>query len=351
MIPLNLQVEVKEGYSSPFVVRLSADDLVGDYPIASVFQSPYGKLTFPNCPASEVLGDILYIEPSRNIAARWIRKNSQHNTLLVTERCDQLCLMCSQPPKKTHHDFFRYFYEACVLADEGMVIGFSGGEPTLYKNQLFDLLLKLQMERPDLSFHVLSNGQHFTKEDISNLRACNRVMWGIPLYSHNHDIHDHIVKKQGAYERLEESFAYLMLAGTSVELRTVILKSNYFDLPKLAHKIHAHLPFISTWALMQLEHIGFAKNRWNELFVNHAIDIKPLVEALAFSLGCGIDAQLYNFPLCTLPEEIRRYAPPTISDWKQRYLETCTECSKQLECSGLFDWNPDERSYKKLFPI
>ncbi len=351
MIPLNLRIEFDGDQTTPFVIRLCESDLVGDLQEMSVFETPCGRLIFPNCPATEVLGDVLFVEPLRKNAARWIRKNSQHNTLLVTERCDQLCVMCSQPPKKTHSDHFKYFYEACILADKGVVIGFSGGEPTFYKEQLFDLLLRLHSERPDLAFHVLTNGQHFTKGDISCLKTCDRVLWGIPLYSHKSEIHDSIVKKRGAYERLEASFKHLLLAGASIELRTVILKDNYFGLPKIAQKIHAHLPFISTWALMQLEHIGFAKNRWNDLFVNHADEIEPLTNAVMFAMARGINTQLYNFPLCTLPRQLWPYAPPTISDWKQRYLKACKNCSKNLECSGVFEWNPDERSYGDLTPI
>src|SRR5690606_40913863 len=65
--------------------------------------------------------------------------DSRHNTLLVTERCDQLSVMCSQPPKKQHTDLFPLLKQACLLAPKGATIGFSGGEPTLY--QLAKMLL------------------------------------------------------------------------------------------------------------------------------------------------------------------------------------------------------------------
>src|SRR5262249_20050957 len=85
-------------------------------------------------------GDRVLIDPARGAAERLIRGSSKHNSLLITERCDQLCVMCSQPPKKTHIDRFKYFEQACLLAPPGAVIGASGGEPTLYKDELFDLI-------------------------------------------------------------------------------------------------------------------------------------------------------------------------------------------------------------------
>ncbi|MBL7373277.1 His-Xaa-Ser system radical SAM maturase HxsC, partial [Escherichia coli] len=84
-----------------------------------------------------------------------------------TERCDQLCVMCSQPPKKTHVDRFALFEQACLLAEPDSVIGISGGEPTLYKAELLGMIERVLTARPDLAFHVLTNGQHFQSEDIA----------------------------------------------------------------------------------------------------------------------------------------------------------------------------------------
>ena len=33
------------------------------------------------------------------------RRKSHHNHFLVTERCDNFCVMCSQPPKKINDDW------------------------------------------------------------------------------------------------------------------------------------------------------------------------------------------------------------------------------------------------------
>ena len=45
-------------------------------------------------------------------------------------------------------------------------IGITGGEPTLFKDDLFHFLLSVSDARPDLRFHVLTNAQHFVDEDI-----------------------------------------------------------------------------------------------------------------------------------------------------------------------------------------
>ena len=61
---------------------------------------------------------------------------------------------------------------------QNSTLGISGGEPTLLKKPLFNFLTEIIDERPDLMFHILTNAQHFSKEDrrlLSDLS--NNVLW------------------------------------------------------------------------------------------------------------------------------------------------------------------------------
>ncbi|HEY0114550.1 MAG TPA: His-Xaa-Ser system radical SAM maturase HxsC [Allosphingosinicella sp.] len=349
MIPLLYRAE-GEG-NEPYVVRLGSGD-VADHRDAIVVEHDLDGVTFagqrgivfveggdPN----ELVGDVVLVDPATGTLERLIRRGSQHNTLLVTERCDQLCVMCSQPPKKHHHDRFALFEEACLLAEPGAVIGISGGEPTLYKAELFALIEKSFEQRPDLEFHVLTNGQHFTGEDIERLRraAYRNVCWGIPLYAASAALHDEIVGKSGAFTRLNESLACLLLAGARIELRTVVLTSNAAELPRLARLVTTRLQFIGSWSIMQLENIGFARNRWGSLFFDHGRDFAPVAQALDLALLFGIDVRLFNFPACSVPAAYRHLAEPSISDWKRKFAGACGDCSAQSRCSGFFEWHPE----------
>jgi hypothetical protein len=44
-------------------------------------------------------GDVLGFDHSSRKFRTLFRRNSAHNSFLVTERCNNYCLMCSQPPK------------------------------------------------------------------------------------------------------------------------------------------------------------------------------------------------------------------------------------------------------------
>jgi His-Xaa-Ser system radical SAM maturase HxsC len=365
MIDLTLRCSVEGVSHEPFVVRLFGgqrprdellfkDDYGAEYIglIAgrSVYSAKDGLLAIDHACPSDLDGDVLFVEPSRERCQRWIRAASRHNTLLITERCDQLCIMCSQPPRQRHRDRFSHFETACLLAPASAVIGLSGGEPLLFKDQVFSLIERLYLQRPDLRFHVLTNGQHFERSDLSQLahRPLRLVLWGVPIYAAEASAHDSIVRKPGALARLEESLGTLLSAGAGIELRTVLLQQNVAELPRLAWKIAAQLVGIDRWAIMQLEHAGFARSGWRSQFVDHSEDFGPVAEAVAIAESRGISVALYNFPRCTVPEAFRHLAADSISDWKKRYTEVCTPCRERALCTGVFEWHPDRHHFKGI---
>lgn len=298
-------------------------------------------------------GDVLLLLPGQASAHRLIRAQSEHNTFLVTEQCDQLCVMCSQPPKKHHHDMFEHFALAALLAPIGATIGISGGEPLLHKHRLFEMLSHVTKARPDIRFHVLTNAQHLDGGDIETLSdlGWDRVLWGVPIYSASADVHDRIVGKDGAFRSLERGLATLLRAGASVELRTVVLQQNWDDLPALADFVSTRLSAVSFWAVMQLERIGYGRMNWTTSFKDTSTDFDPLARAIDIAAARGIQAWLYNFPACSVPLGYRGHAPSTISDWKRKYLDFCDGCSARGTCGGFFQWYDHRQGFAALGPL
>lgn len=360
MIPLRQRVFVG-GAGEPFVVKLSPSD--SDTPALdaiaklremsgpdAIFDSAHGELRIEGFDPEAGMGDVLLILPRQNLAHRLIRAKSPHNTLLITERCDQLCVMCSQPPKQYHVDMFDHLTKAALLAPDGATLGISGGEPLLYKDRLFEMMMRVATARPDVSFHLLTNAQHIGEEDAHTLRAlpADRLLWGIPLYSPMASHHDDLVGKPGAFEKLLASFAVLGRAGAAIELRTVVMKANIAVLPLLSTLITRKLPFIATWAIMQLENIGYGRMNWEKLFLDTSKDFSLVARAIDIARGRGIAATLYNFPLCTVPTGYRQFAPSTISDWKRKYLSVCDGCRSRSDCGGFFAWYHPQAGFERV---
>jgi His-Xaa-Ser system radical SAM maturase HxsC len=362
MIPLRIAAEVS-GARDLFIVRLNRDaglrDTAHDVylsevaPGETVYEGPRGTVRLRGLSALEADGDVLLVLPEHRIAHRLIRSSSPHNTLVITERCDQTCVMCSQPPKRHHVDLFPLFETAALLAPEGATIGLSGGEPALYKTELLAFLSRVLQVRPDLTFHILSNGQHFAEADLPALRALPRTrhLWGIPVYAADAALHDRIVGKAGAFDALLDGLAVLCRAGAAVELRTVIMKDNAPHLPELARFVATHAPFAVRWAIMQLENTGFARQNWDRLFFDNSANFAPIAEATDLARACGVDTFLYNFPLCTVPAQYRSLAVSAISDWKRRYMDVRASCSVRDLCGGFFEWHPMDRSFRHAGPL
>ena len=168
------------------------------------------------------------------------------------------------------------------------------------------------------------------------------------MYSSDPKTHDDIVVLEGAFEQLLMGLRQLLWAGASVELRTVLLQANVEHLERLADFVVRHLAWVRVWAIMQLERIGYAKGRWNQLFVDTSTQFSQLEPTLLKSISHGVRARLYNFPLCTVPPEWRHIADSSISDWKRRYLDGCADCGAREACTGFFEWYDESSGFAKV---
>lgn len=359
MIPLRIPIEPLP-IEVPLVTRLrvnreppnseydayliSTDGGVAEFDLAGI------SLRVHYSDAYALDGDVIMVLPGQKAIDRLIRASSDHNTFLVTEQCDQLCVMCSQPPKKHHVDLFVQFEQAAILAPQNAWIGISGGEPLLHKSRLFDLIKNVLSRRPDLHFHVLTNAQHFDSNDIAVLSSGHfrNVLWGIPIYSADPQNHDDIVGKRGAFRHLTYSLSLLARAAANIELRTVALNSNRDDISGLAKFICVNIPFAETWAIMQLENIGYGRMNWSNEFWDTSAEFGQLANALDITGAHGVEVCLYNFPLCSIPEPYRRLNRQSISDWKQKYLTLCDNCAIKDSCGGFFAWYPANNGFAHL---
>jgi His-Xaa-Ser system radical SAM maturase HxsC len=300
-------------------------------------------------------GDIVYVSPDgRRVTVLW-KDSARHNGLLLTEQCDNYCLMCSQPPKE-RDDSWLYARARKViglLPDDARALSFTGGEPTLNGEAFLGLLEHCQEVAPGLSVHVLSNGRRFADAEFARRYASAGladIMVGIPVYAPEPGLHDFIVQAAGAFDETVHGILNLASLGQAVEIRVVVQRHTVPVLADLAAFIVRNLPFVAQVALMGLEMTGLARPNSTLVWADPADYQRELAGAVGILTTAGIETRIYNHQLCVLDQSLWPYAVRSISDWKNDYLDICRSCAVRDACGGVFTTSGNRLSHS-LHPL
>jgi His-Xaa-Ser system radical SAM maturase HxsC len=304
-------------------------------------RGPGPTLTLP-APLGHVgPGDVLVVAPDGSrVHVAW-KAGATHNSLLLTERCDHYCLMCSQPPKPGDDS---YLYERAqrivtALPPSAAALSLTGGEPTIDPAAFFGLLRHIASVRPDLSTHLLSNGRRFREqafaEEYTGVGIAD-LMVGIPLYAAEPALHDYVVQARGAFNETVKGILNLGAVGAAIEIRVVVQKATVPVLVETARFIARNLPFVSQVALMGLEMTGLARPNADLVWVDPIEYRDELREAHDLLTGAGIPTRIYNHQLCVLDRALWPAATQSISDWKNDFPSLCEPCVVKDHCAGVF---------------
>jgi His-Xaa-Ser system radical SAM maturase HxsC len=365
---LQLRGQISEWEAEPFVVRLTENSLRPpgvrcqegllvkreNGPVPAGFRCCFrlGRAGRPACEAAEPIvelpeplsylceGDILYVDPREGRVTVLYRRNSKFNVIFATERCNNNCIMCSQPPRKCDDRWLvQMWSDAIPLMDRSTsLLCISGGEPTLLGADLIGLVQRCKSYLPNTSLLMLSNGRMFSYVSLCRELAAVQhpdLVVAVPLHSDLADQHEFIAQSEGAYDQTIRGIVNLKRCGLRIEIRLVIHRAMIDRLPKLASFIGRNLPFADHIALMGLELTGHA--RANDGLWIDPLDYEPLLrDSVAELKRCRLPVSIYNHPLCQLSPELWSVARQSISDWKDEFADECTACPARERCCGMF---------------
>lgn len=286
-------------------------------------------------------GDVVGLSGDGRRVTVLYKRSARHNSLLLTEQCDNYCIMCSQPPKDRDD---RWLYQrarriVALLPPEVPALGLTGGEPALFPDELIALLGSCAEHIPSTAIHLLSNGRRFSDPAFTARYAGVGVpdlMVGIPLYGAEPGLHNFVVQAEDAFEETVRGILALGAHGMRVEVRVVLQQWTAPALPAIAEYIARNLPFVAQVALMGLEMTGLARPNAASVWidpVDYQADLLWAVRALA---AAHVRPLIYNHQLCVLDERLWPYAVPSISEWKNDYLPVCQDCAVRDACGGVF---------------
>jgi len=105
-------------------------------------------------------GDIVLIDGKSGRTRTLYRANSFHNSLYVTDLCDNRCIMCSQPPHERDDGgplAVAMRTVALLKSAPPTRLGITGGEPTMLGDGLIRLLTAMATDLPETTVTCLSN--------------------------------------------------------------------------------------------------------------------------------------------------------------------------------------------------
>ena len=326
--------------------------LISDSPIIpSGYQAVFRKTLLTITGLSEYLlpselfylddGDFIAINPTNLFLRVLYRAKSKQNSILLTERCNHYCLMCSQPPKNINDSWLLEETKQLIkmLPNSTPEIGFTGGEPTLYGQGFIDLMTLTKNYLPHTSIHILSNGRAFSNFEFARSYSDighQDMMLGIPIYSDDPVRHDYVVQASGAFDETIRGILNLKSLGQKVEIRVVLHKQTIGRLEKLCEFLARNLLFVDHVALMGLEMIGFTRANIDELWID-PYEYKDILSSATLLLkNYGMNVSIYNHQRCLINDDVVFANRRSISDWKNEYVPECSGCSMTSECGGFF---------------
>jgi His-Xaa-Ser system radical SAM maturase HxsC len=286
-------------------------------------------------------GDVISISPDgHRVNVVW-KSSATHNSILLTERCDNYCIMCSQPPKDRDDS---YLYARAKRIVDALPIGarsiaLTGGEPTVDGESFLELLRHISISASDLSVHILSNGRKFADQTFTEKYASiglTDAMVGIPMYSSEPSLHDYVVQAKGAFDETIRGILALGAVGAQVELRVVIQQATVPVLSEIATYIARNLPFVAQVALMGLEMTGLARPNASIVWIDPQDYRAELTRAYRILADAGLETRIYNHPLCVIDQELWPAAVQSISEWKNDFPDVCEPCVVRDQCAGVF---------------
>ena len=285
-------------------------------------------------------GDLVSVSGEGEILIVW-EMGSHQNSLMLTEACNCLCMMCPQPPKKHDPVLFKAAERTLELL-KGKDIGnicLTGGEPTLLFEHFLSILRKCHVHNPNAQVSILTNAKIFASEkrakELASASTTNDIFC-VSLHSDIDSIHDEIVGRQGSYNETQAGIYNLAKNRINIEIRHVITKLNYERLLEFAEHMYRYFPFCCHYAFMSMELHGIANKNIEHVYVDPIAYREQLRKAVLALHKRGLHVSIYNTPLCLCHEDVRSFSRASISAWKNIFADACAMCSAKEACCGLF---------------
>lgn len=304
------------------------------------------------------LGDDACMEINDNGRIASVFGKEFDNTLYITDKCNSNCVMCpmAEPVRRDGHTVpFEILKELIRYMPTDMEhLTITGGEPFYIRDQLFEILKDLKDCNKVWGYLLLSNGRIFANKEYC-LRFASVVpedfLVGIPIHGPNSEIHDAISQSPGSFIQTTSGIHNLLTTHKmSVEIRIVVNRINAPYLTDIAHLISDKFPGVDSVKIMGMEMLGNAIVNSEKVWIPYEEAFSSMKPAIDHLVEKAIDVAIYNFPLCFIDKSYWNICANSITEYKIKYLDECSNCLEKSACGGIFT-GTDKYLHGKVKPI
>ena len=286
-------------------------------------------------------GDIIEIEGGQ---VRLLYNGCErHATIFITNHCNSSCVMCPDSDRyrsmETDYSLDNILNFISLLPDDIEGMDVTGGEPTLVTSDLPVILHSIFDKRRYLPVMLLSNGRSFADKRYTEGFRCfskKGLYLEIPIHGSTADLHEAIVRADGAYAQTMVGIRNLLSVGVKVGIRLVVTRMNYRDMKTIVQLVARRFPEIGYINIMGMECLGNAYHNKEDVWVEFDKSREAIEETVETCMKNGIEPRLFNFPLCMFEEKYWGCYKKSITPGKVRYMEECELCSVKEDCGGFF---------------
>lgn len=260
----------------------------------------------------------------------------------LTFKCNNNCISCILDTRQTKNLGDPPISQIENVIDnvpKKEILSFTGGEPTL-RAELLEMLKYARKKHPKKFIFVVSNGRRFA--DIGFVKKLSEqnlepIRFGIAIYSHRPEVHDAITQAKGSFQETVQGIKNLLSSGFKVELRILVERPNYRELPETAKYIVKNFSGLERVVFINLKYTGNAFINRRIVFVRYSTAVPFVQRAADILIDSGLEVKLFHFPLCIIA---KKYWPLAEGTTKQEIeltlLKKCMPCKVKERCPKIW---------------
>jgi len=284
-------------------------------------------------------------KPGTSVGQRTEGRATSGESLLlrVHEPCNAACDFCScigvMPDYAVEHARIEAELDAAKARGVSSVT-FTGGEPTLRRDLHEVVALATARGFGDVSLQTNAVRLHAV-ERVAALREAGLTSAFVSLHSHLPEVHDELLKLEGAFDKAVAGITHLLDAGILVRINHVIQQSNLGQVEAFARFVAEAFEGRAQVTFSVVSPIGWALEHLEVL-----PDVAQVAQALRPALeACEARDMIFDIPgLCGLPmcvlgdrlhwfSEFRDPQAPPLLETRQKFAG-CESCAVNAQCSG-----------------